>query len=197
MKLTPLLILQLFFVGCASFDYGLKQPQYQGQVLSTSSIEGNLLYDSLVSAVKAEHPWNSGELESYGKPDYIFSQDISHCYLLYKDPVKVIFMDAPIVGDIKFSELDYIPDNFKLYLTDTAPTTDTAPVHSVQEKIDQLEIGMKLEDFLILFPDATLLQHKIDLYENTEEPYERKDYLSDSYSFLFADGVLNSYKLGL
>ena len=191
MKLTPLLILQLFFVGCASFDYGLKQPQYQGQVLSTSSIEGNLFYDSLVSAVKAEHPWNSDELESYGKPDYIFSQDISHCYLLYKDPVKVIFMDAPIVGDIKFSELDYIPDNFKSYLT------DTAPVLSVQEKIDQLEMGMKLEDFLILFPDATLLQHKIDLYENTEEPYERKDYLSDSYSFLFADGVLNSYKLGL
>ena len=105
--------------------------------------------------------------------------------------VKVIFMDAPIVGDIKFSELDYIPDNFKSYLT------DTAPVLSVQEKIDQLEMGMKLEDFLILFPDATLLQHKIDLYENTEEPYERKDYLSDSYSFLFADGVLNSYKLGL
>ncbi len=191
MKLTPLLILQLFFVGCASFDYGVKQPQYEGQVLSTSSIEGNLLYDSLVSAVKAEHPWNSGELESYGKPDYIFSQHISHCYLLYKDPVKVIFMDAPIVGDIKFSELDYIPDNFKSYLT------DTAPVLSVQEKIDQLEMGMKLEDFLILFPDATLLQHKIDLYENTEEPYERKDYLSDFYSFLFADGVLNSYKLGL
>lgn len=69
------------------------------------------------------------------------------------------------------------------------------PILSAQEKIDQLDMGMKLEDFLILFPDASLLQHKMDLYEDTKEPYERKDYMSDSYSFLFADGLLVSYKM--
>ena len=189
MKFISLLFPILLFVGCASFDYGIKQPQYEGQVLSTSSIEGNSFYNSLVSGVKAEHPWNSKELESYGKPDYIFSEDYLHCYLAYKDPIKVILMDMPMAGNIKFIELDYIPDNFKPYLV------NSDPILSAQQKIDQLEMGMKLEDFLILFPDASLLQHKMDLYEDTKEPYERKDYMSDSYSFLFADGLLVSYKM--
>lgn len=188
MKHIPLLILLLLFVGCAGMDIVNKQAQYEGQVLSTSSIEGNSFYDSLVSAVKAEHPWNSKELESYGKPDYIFSEGLFHFYLVYKNPTKVILMDVPIVGDIKFNELDFIPDNFKPYLA------DSAPVLSVQEKIDQLQIGMKLEDFLVLFPDATLTQLKVDVYKNTEEAYERKDYFLDSYSFVFADDLLVSFK---
>jgi hypothetical protein len=142
-----------------------------------------------VSAVKAEHPWNSKELESYGKPDYIFSESLFHFYLAYKNPIKIIQMDVPIAGNIKFKQLDFIPNNFKPYLE------DSALILSAQQKIDQLEMGMKLEDFLILFPDASLLQHKMDLYEDTKEPYERKDYMSDSYSFLFADGLLVSYKM--
>ena len=194
MKHIPLLILLLLFVGCAGMDIVNKQAQYEGQVLSTSSIEGNSFYDSLVSAVKAEHPWNSKELESYGKPDYILSEGFSHFYLVYKNPTKVILMDVPYVGDIKFNELDFIPDNFKPYLTDSAPITDSAPVLSVQEKIDQLQIGMKLEHFLVLFPDATLTQLKVDVYKNTEEAYERKDYFLDSYSFVFADDLLVSFK---
>ena len=188
MKHIPLLILLLLFVGCAGMDIVNKQVQYEGQVLSTSSIEGNSFYDSLVSAVKAEHPWNSEELESYGKPDYIFSEGFSHFYLVYKNPTKVILMDVPYVGDIKFNELDFIPDNFKPYLA------DSAPILSVQEKINQLEMGMKLEDFLVLFPDATLEQLKFDVYKNTEEAYERKDYFIDSYAFTFADDLLIAFE---
>jgi hypothetical protein len=189
MKFISLLVPILLFVGCAGMDIVNKQAQYDGQVLSTSSIEGNSFYDSLVSAVKAEHPWNSKELESYGKPDYIFSESLFHFYLAYKNPIKIIQMDVPIAGNIKFKQLDFIPNNFKPYLE------DSALILSAQQKIDQLEMGMKLEDFLILFPDASLLQHKMDLYEDTKEPYERKDYMSDSYSFLFADGLLVSYKM--
>jgi hypothetical protein len=106
-------------------------------------------------------------------------------------------MDVPILGSIKFNELDFIRDNFKPYLTDSTPITDSVPVLSVQEKIDQLEMGMNLEDFLVLFPEATLMQLKVDVYENTEETYERKDYFLDSYSFVFADDLLISFKLGL
>ena len=100
-------------------------------------------------------------------------------------------MDAPIVGDIKFSELDYIPDNFKSYLTDTAPTIDTS---SFKQKLSQLELGMSLENFLKLFPDAKLQEHKIDTYENTGESFERRDYEYRYHSFVFSDGKLNSYR---
>jgi len=65
---------------------------------------------------------------------------------------------------------------------------------SFKQKLSQLELGMSLENFLKLFPDAMLQEHKIDTYENTGESFERRDYEYRFHSFLFADGKLNSYR---
>lgn len=65
---------------------------------------------------------------------------------------------------------------------------------SFKQKLSQLELGMSLGDFLKIFPDAKLQEHKIDTYENTGESFERRDYEFRYHSFVFADGKLNSYR---
>lgn len=198
MKLSLLFQTVAFSVllcGCASYQYVSSQPDVEGRVISTKSIEGNLFYDSLVTAVKAEHPWDTKKLLSYGKPDFIYSEGINNCYLLYKNPQKIIYMDAPLVGKIKFTELDFIPDDFIAYMEPTTQATPpTSTENTFNQKLAQLELGMSETDFLKLFPEASILSAKIDTYENTDEAYQRKDYSCNWWGFTFADGKLNSYQ---
>jgi len=67
-------------------------------------------------------------------------------------------------------------------------------VAAFKQNLSQIELGMSLENFLKLFPDAKLQEHKMDTYENTGESFERRDYEYKYHSFLFADGKLNSYR---
>ena len=116
-------------------------------------------YNALVSGIKAEHPWDTQKLLSYGKPDLIYSQDLLHCYLVYTNPVKVVFLDIPIVGKTKFTELDYIPDNFKEYIYENSEKNSYEEMFNINES----KIGMDRQDWLSKVNYASLAFAEEDL----------------------------------
>lgn len=68
-----------------------------------------------------------------------------------------------------------------------------------EQKLTQIDLEMPIDDFLKVFPNAKLEQHKIDTYNDSNKSFERMDYSvsynwdSSAYWFTFADGYLNSY----
>jgi hypothetical protein len=64
---------------------------------------------------------------------------------------------------------------------------------ALKQNLSQIELGMSLENFLNLFPDAVLREHRMDTYTDTKKTYERRLYSYYRRYFLFADGKLNNF----
>lgn len=143
------------YLGCASVTgYFSIQDKIAGKVTSSTSLDGKMFYENMLKAIEAEHPWDTGEFINLGQPDLIYSASINNCYFLFKEPLKIIHIDIPIVGKIKFVELDYTPDEFLEYLQ----LEGTSHLSLEQESSAQSPfIGMELSEWLKSNSDAYLL----------------------------------------